>query len=135
MKNLLPSEVDIPTYDFGVHKTIGILTYRVMIRVHYISRNGIGHFYYHSLQQQLYNGLPSYLKGDCMQMLPLSNVQDTTYMKALCRTFSLLFFSIRTFKQSLNDPNEDCMKTLLPWEVYVPTYHFEVEKTIFTHHS
>lgn len=39
-KNLLPSEVDIPTYHFRVHKIVGILFYRFLFKVHYSQSHG-----------------------------------------------------------------------------------------------
>lgn len=41
MEKLRPQEVDIPTYDFEVQKTIGILSTRVMFRVNHIEIHGV----------------------------------------------------------------------------------------------
>ena len=41
-KKLRPQGVDIPTYNFGVHKTIGISSSRLIFRVHPSQRNGVG---------------------------------------------------------------------------------------------
>lgn len=45
MQTFHPWEADVPTYHFGVHKTITFSTYRVIFRVHHSQRHGICHFY------------------------------------------------------------------------------------------
>ena len=45
MKTLQPGEVDMPTYHFKVHKTIGTSSYRLMLRVHPTKRSFFGAFH------------------------------------------------------------------------------------------
>ena len=46
MKMLRPQEVDVPTYHFVVHKTIGISYSRLIFRVNYIQMHVLGTFHY-----------------------------------------------------------------------------------------
>ena len=46
MKRLYLHEVDVPTYNFGVQKTISISSTRVMFRVHHILHHGEVPFQY-----------------------------------------------------------------------------------------
>jgi hypothetical protein len=68
MQNLHPQKVDLPTYQLGVRKIVGVSSSRVIFRVHYGKRNGVGSLLLYSLETP-YNGLLSDPKGDCMQQL------------------------------------------------------------------
>jgi hypothetical protein len=134
MKKLHQSEFDVPTYHFGVDKTIGFSSYKVMFIVHYSLRNGIEPIYYFSPWWALSNILPSDPNGDHMQKLCHREYDVPTYHiwvnKIIGVSSSRVMFRVHHIKIHcvipflycntqwdlsrclLSDPNEDCKKKL-----------------------
>lgn len=79
MKKLFPNEVNIPTYQFGVHKIVGILYSRVMFRVHHIWRHGKIYFHYYVPQQDHSKCIWSDLNKDYIQKLHPQEIDVSTY--------------------------------------------------------
>lgn len=80
MQKLHPREVNVPTYYFGVHKTLGILSTRVIFRVQHRQIHGVTPFHYCASLLDLSNGLLSNLNEDHMQKFFLGEVDLPTYL-------------------------------------------------------
>ena len=59
MEKLHSREVDVPTYYFGVNKTIGISYYKITFKVYQIQGNVLGTLFYFTDILDLSNGLSS----------------------------------------------------------------------------
>lgn len=136
IQNLLKQNVDIPTYHFRVHKTVGVSYSRFMFKVHCIYMNGVHHFHYWDLSLNLLNSLLRDQKKYCMQKLCPWQVDVPTYdfgvHKAIVLTYSRIMFRVHHmqrhgvgyFKYSspwrelsnslLTNPNGDQTKRYIP---------------------
>ena len=79
MPKLWPRDVDIPSNHFGVHKTASVSTSRVIFKIKYRQRHGVGHFKCCAISHNISNGLSSYPNGDHMQKLSPMEFDLPTY--------------------------------------------------------
>ena len=91
----MPQEVDVPSYNFGVYKTI-----------HHIRRQDVGPLHYFYPHQDLSNGLSSDPNGNRMQKLSTHEFGMPTYhfedhMQELCYQEFVCKLTTSTFKKLL----------------------------------
>lgn len=91
MQKLHPHEVDVRTYQFGIHKYVGVPSSSVIFRVHYSIIDGVGPFNYCNPRQGHSNDLSSNPNIDSMQKLLPWNL---TYQLTTLRFIKLLAFHI-----------------------------------------
>ena len=123
-----------------------------MFRVHHRWWNGVVYFYHHDPWRDLPNGLSTNQNRDQMQNLCPLEVEISTYHFNIHKiggvSYSRVFFGVhyrwrngvdhvhycvpwrKLSNGLLNNPNRDCIKTLHPMEVDVPTSHISLHKTV-----
>lgn len=87
MQKSQPWEVDVPTYHFGLHQTIGVSSYMVMFRVHSRQGHAIGPFHYNYPRKYLSNSLSSHPNEYFMQKLCPQDVYLGTYYFGVHKKF------------------------------------------------
>lgn len=152
MQKLCPEEVDMSTYKFGVHKTIGVLYFMVIIIVRLKQRHGVRNFNYCFLEWDLSNRLLNNPNGNHMQNIHPWGVYVPTYhfwvKKTIDVSYTTIVFRVDHTRRLgvgpfyyftpwwelsnvfSSDPNGDLMQKLCSPEVVVPTWNFGVHKIV-----
>ena len=89
MQKVCHHDVDVPTYQIRVHKTITISYYSDVFMVHYFLRNCVSNFHYCATQWGLSNSLSSNPNGDHMHKFYLREVVVPTYQLRVHKIISI----------------------------------------------